>query len=54
MPETTNGTLPSSAVIFDVVCLIIEINFFDIQLLMGKEISKTFPDRRGSVKWEEM
>ena len=26
----------------------------DIQLLMGKEISKTFPDRRGSVKWEEM
>ena len=20
---------------------------------MGKEISKTFPDRRGSVKWEE-
>ena len=37
MPETTNGTLPSSY------------KCFDIQLVMGMEISKTFPDGRGSV-----
>ena len=42
MPETTNGTLPSSAVTFD------------IQLVIGKEISNTFQDRRGSVKWAEI
>ena len=28
MPETTNGTLPSSAVTFDVVCLIIEMFWY--------------------------
>ena len=50
MPETTIH--PQVSLLMSIVPLIVEC--FDIQLVKAKEISKTFPDRRGSVKWIEM
>ena len=50
MPETTIH--PQVSLSMSIVRLIVEC--FDIQLVKAKEISKTFPDRRGSVKWIEM
>ena len=50
MPETTIH--PQVSLLMSIVPLIVEC--FDIQLVKAKEISKTFRDRRGSVKWIEM
>ena len=50
MPETTIH--PQVSLLMSIVPLIVEC--FDIQLVKAKEISKTFPDRQGSVKWIEM
>ena len=49
MPETTIH--PQVSLLMLIVPLIVEC--FDIQFVKAKEISKTFPDRRGSVKWAE-